>query len=224
MKKVLFMAAAGLLSMTATAQWEQGNLLVGGASSLSIQTGSSTIDVDGEEADGPKSFDFGLNPTFGYFVADGLAVGLMVDISNSSTTSTTEVGDDEFETQSKAGTLGVGPMVRYYIGDSGLFGQGYVTFGSISSQSDELVLNDDFEFEVEEGEKVSDGFLGWGIGVGYSVMLGDNIALEPMIGFGGITVNSEFESIDENGDDVTIDVKDSTTGLTVKLGITGFLD
>ena len=90
MKKVLFLVVS-LATLTASAQMEKGNMIVGTSTNL---TYSSTSTVDCDNCDAVGVFDLGLS--YGYFVIDNLALNAGVNLSSSSSggssTSTTSIG------------------------------------------------------------------------------------------------------------------------------------
>ena len=115
MKKIFTILCSAMLTLSLSAQNEAGTILLSGASDLNFTSLSvSSIDVDGTDVD-PKDAgmddatnEFGLSVTGGYFLMDGLAAGLIIDYSSSS--------QGDFSSSS----MTIGPMVRYYIGESGI--------------------------------------------------------------------------------------------------------
>ncbi len=85
MKKLIILSVATLSSLMATAQTGKGSMMLGGTFNISSNNykGTSTtgnVTVTDYEY---KSSSFALMPTFGYFVADNLVVGLMAGVDNS---------------------------------------------------------------------------------------------------------------------------------------------
>ena len=195
MKKVfLTMAAVCGLAFASQAQTSQGAILLNGSIDASFL--QNKTEFDGVTVDGTKDSNFNLSPSVGYFVTDGLAVGLNVDIQSSSSKL-----DDE---KSTVRTLVVGPLVRYYT-EFGVFGLANAGLASI-------------KFKDEEGsetfEEKASGF-GWEIGVGYAAFLGENVAIEPAITYGGASFN-----FDEDG----VDFTQKSSGLGINIGISVFLN
>ena len=140
MKKVLFLVVS-LATLTASAQMEKGNMIVGTSTNL---TYSSTSTVDCNSCDAVGVFDLGLS--YGYFVIDNLALNAAVNLSYSSS-------------GGSSSTTSIGLSARYYM--NSIFAQaGYntVSIKDVDGSSNSL-----------------------GFGAGYSHMLSDNIALEPML-------------------------------------------
>ena len=180
MKKLFTILCAVLVTFGLAAQTEQGSILLEGSSDLNFSSIKvSSISFDGEEADDdalpedPTS-TMGLDVTGGYFVIDGLAAGLILSYNSTST------GD------AKSSSMTVGPIVRYYIGESGMWAQ--LSYGMGSSKG-----NSGGEDEDDwEGPKISS----LGIGVGYAVALSDNVSLNPSLGYRMNTATTESEGGD----------------------------
>lgn len=125
---------------------QQGNWIVGGS------LGSLGYSFEGE------SFNININPRAGYFVSDGLAIGLSLNGGL-----VTYPGDTD-----NLWTYGVAPFVRYYFpgGASAtgrFFGQGEVGIAGSSGGSD-----------VD---------LAFGLGAGYAHFITQSVALEAMVGY-----------------------------------------
>ncbi len=129
-----------------TAPIQQGNWIVGGS------LGSLGYSFEGE------SFNVNLNPRAGYFVSDGLAVGLGADLGLA-----TFSGD-----QDNLWSYGVAPFVRYY------FGQGSSSTGRFFGQG---------EVGIAGYSNGSGADLKFGIGAGYAHFITQSVALEAMLGY-----------------------------------------
>ena len=195
MKKLFTILCAAILSLGVSAQTEAGTMLIEGGSDLNFTSLSvSSISVDGDEMDDDflpedATSELGLSVTGAYFLMDGLAAGLLIDYSSSTT------GDYS------STSMTFGPMVRYYIGESGLWGQASYGMGS-SSEKD--------EDDTYDGPKIS--MLAFG--AGYAVYLSDNISLNPSLGYVMATATQD--------DGVEVKTKMGgivfSTGLTLHLG------
>ena len=226
MKKLLFTAAVALFAFTTNAQWEQGNVLIYGGSNLGLNFGSSKTDLDGEETDGPKFSSINFSPAAGLFIADGFLVGLKLNVATDKTTATVEIDNSDEDVVSKSSRFTVGPAVRYYIGDSGLFGKAHVLIGSQSSEDQFVDIDPDtFEPFVADGDKFEQSVMEWALGLGFAILLNDNVVIEPCISFGGMTVTTkDVEYFDENFEEQKGDLKEKTTAFKIGLGVTGILD
>ena len=178
MKKIFTILCSAMLTLSLSAQNEAGTILLSGASDLNFTSLSvSSIDVDGTDVD-PKDLEmddatneFGLSVTCGYFLMDGLAAGLIIDYSSSST------GD------MSSTSMTIGPMVRYYIGESGI--NTTLAYGIGSSSEDDGT-------DSYDGPSIS----ALGFGVGYAVWLSDNVAFNPPLGYSMVTATMDLGSVD----------------------------
>lgn len=172
---------AALLTLSLFAQTEQGIIILEGSSALNWTSQSlSDMTVDGTTVDplpDVSTSQMGFGASAGYFVMDGLAVGLLLDYS--STTTKMEDMDDD-----KSSSMTFGPMARYYIGETGAWGQ--LSYG-MGSEDDGDSDTDDPKTSVIA------------IGVGYSIYLADNISFSPSLGYGMATVEVGDTEIKTNG-------------------------
>ncbi|MDN4164070.1 outer membrane beta-barrel protein [Cytophagales bacterium LB-30] len=116
MKKVILGIALAMgVSLSTFAQIGAGKMFAGGG--LGISTSSDKNITDGTTTEGPKNFDLAINPSFGYFVSDNLAIGLGISFTSSS--SKFDAGAGEIKNSNNL--FGLRPMVRYYKGFSETF-------------------------------------------------------------------------------------------------------
>ncbi|MBT1708520.1 outer membrane beta-barrel protein [Fulvivirgaceae bacterium PWU5] len=107
MNKILAFCALALSAGYVQAQTTAGRMLIGGNVGYTSQKNESSL---GDT----KVTSFNVNPQFGYFVADHLAVGLYVGYYNQNVNYPDPfTGDGEFE--SKYYSTSLLPFVRYYI-------------------------------------------------------------------------------------------------------------
>lgn len=164
MKRTLFTIAIVIACAAgASAQTEQGLMLVGGSVGFSSITAKDVYDGTSSD-DETKITNIDLTPRFGYFVTDALAVGAGLELSSS----TVKSGDYK-QTES---SFSFAPFARYYL-PQGVFGQAEVGFGSSKTK-------------FGESDSKSKLFL-WSVGVGYAAFLNDNVAIEPLIAYGSRT-------------------------------------
>ncbi|WP_084454350.1 outer membrane beta-barrel protein [Algoriphagus terrigena] len=117
-KRIFALLPLVFLCVTAMAQLQKGNILLGGALNYSTQSG----DRSGGGLDIPTSY-FTFSPKVGIFLKDNLAVGLNL-LAQTNTSSYTSSGSNGYEY--KSSTYGLGPFVRMYfpVGDQfAFFGQ-----------------------------------------------------------------------------------------------------
>ena len=170
------------IALQSTAQTEKGNIMTGGQ--LSLQTNKN-------------SSSFVLNPNFGYFVGNNLALGgnLSLDFAKQGTVSASE--------------FGIGPFMRYYIGKSQtkpflVFTADYLTQSVKTSTA-----------------KISTSGYGFLLGMGFAAFLNRNVAVEGIAGYnyadytnaegsGGFSLSLGFQLY--FGRDVVKDLKRTVTG------------
>ena len=196
-----------LLSLGLMAQ-DQGSVLLSGSTGLNF-TSLSANDYDPKdyEIDENSSSTLDLDVTFGYFVMDGLAVGLSI----STESSTTKLEDDSFESEFKESSTTIAPMARYYIAETGLYSQLSYGFGSSKTESDENGTKSDSESKLSI----------LGIGLGYNIFISDDIALSPSLTYAMSKTTVEDGALDDNFDEVDLVVKSG--GINFGLGVTVFL-
>ena len=177
MKKLFTILCATLLSVGvfAQAETEAGTFLLQmGGDGISFSSSSVTSADNGSAyGDFDDSYDkintstFGINTMAGFFVADGLAIGLRFALS-SSTTTTEYSSDSPFEDPDDvvATSLTIAPVVRYYFGESGVWSQVSYGFGSAG----------DGDSDTEDPSVSELGF-----GAGYAISLNDYVSLNPSL-------------------------------------------
>ncbi len=142
-------------SMISKAQTEKNTWLLGGSAGFSS---SSFGDI--------KETEIAINPNFGYFVVDNIAVGLSAIISSISP----DIGDG---TTSYA----LGSGLRYYFtsigSNSKLFANGSAAIGRAKTGSDDAL-----------------NITAWSISAGPAIFLNKNIAIEMMIGYSSTKVEA----------------------------------
>ena len=181
MRKIPFVLLL-LLSLNSLGQTEKGNIMTGGQ--LSLQTNKN-------------SSSFQLNPNFGYFVGNNLALGghVTLDFGKQGTISASE--------------FGVGPFMRYYIGKTQtkpflIFTADYLTQSYKTST-----------------QKITNSGYGFLLGMGFAAFLNRNVAVEGIAGYnyadytnvegsGGFSLSLGFQLY--FGRDVVKDLKRTVTG------------
>jgi len=195
MKKVFFLAFFMIAGVTAgLAQFNQGNFLVGGSSSLGIGFDTEKSKSNGSTSTDGKTTSFSLQPAAGYFFMDNLAVGAGLGLSTS--TYKPDGSDSKFTSSS----ITLSPFARYYFDK--IYVQGAFQFGSQKS-----------EFSSGSSSETSnEAISGWSLAGGYAIMLNESVALEPQVGYQSIAYK-----------DKDSDNKDISSGLFIRLGIFVYL-
>ena len=175
MKKVLLFVTAAFFGGTILAQ-EQGSMFMSGNTGLDID-GLNVSDIELDPCDGCTDWD-GTNKTStmnfdlsgGYFFMDGLAVGLGFSMDQTKTTTNSGFDGESDDVDTETTTM-FGPLVRYYIGETGVFTRLAYMMGS--SKDEHEHDGDSHTDEISMSQL--------GIGAGYAISLSDNVALNPII-------------------------------------------
>ena len=159
MHRPLFVLAALLLAPSVFAQSyaiDKGSYLLGGTVSFSSQGGE--LFFSGDE-DGDRATIISVNPTFGYFITPGVALGGDVQFTKSS------------QSDFSSTTIGIGPSIAYYFGQPTTRTFPFIgaTIGYLRSAYD---LGEDFE-----PTSISVNGYQFGVSGGLSHMIARNVAL-----------------------------------------------
>jgi hypothetical protein len=170
-KKYYFILTFLILPLAANAQFERGRGLLSASGNISFNqfnTGANGIS--------DNILTFNLDGRAGIFFRRGFLVGLFLN----SAYYTNYIGSD---TRIYGYSVIGGPLVRYYF-RNGLF----MSFeGGIGTGREHFQLN---QFQNNQ-ERRSDLFYGTA-GLGYALMIGNNVAFEPMLQFDGLqNINPE---------------------------------
>ncbi len=171
MKKILSGIVLITMSLlTMNAQTEQGKWLISGASDLTFSSTTTTLEYDGEELGDSDATKLSLTPVAGYFIADGLAIGMALNVENSK--------QDDYTSNS----LTIGPFARYYFGNSNVkpFLQGALLFGSSTEEDD----TDEADASVNA----------WELGGGVAMFINNFLSVDMGLGYGKATATSEDDN------------------------------
>jgi len=196
MKKLIFTLAVIFCSLGAFAQFEKGTILAGG--SLAFESTKNKGKIGSTTTTYGKTTSFSLAPQAGYFIIDNLAVGAGLDLTLS-----TFKPEGDGDSKTTATELQLMPFVRYYL-EPGTFFQGQ--FGVGSRKDKEKSGNTTVEQSYSSTS--------FNVGVGYALFLNDNVAIEPMLGYGSQTVKLK---------DVDPDRKSIDSGLFLRVGFQIYL-
>jgi hypothetical protein len=176
MKKILFTLLVFMTAYGAFAQFiNKGAMMIGGTVGFSSETdkdktGSVTV-TNG------TTTSFYLAPQFGYFIIDNFALGADIQLSTGKYTP-----DNNSNTSSNSTAIEFRPFVRYYL-DMGIFFQGQFGVGSETFKTQTGNLSTEAKY----------GLTSWSLAAGYAAFLNDNVAIEPMLGYGN-TVSTRKNS------------------------------
>jgi outer membrane protein len=192
MKKITVFAIMMLTAFGAFAQFNKGRMLVGG--SLEFQTTTNKYKYSGNTTTNAKQTVFSMQPQFGYFIIDNLAIGAGLNVSLS------KYKADNSDYESTGTVFVFEPMVRYYL-PQGIFFQGQFGIGTGKYKDNGNGIDEDKFTRTS-----------FALGAGYAIFLNDNIAIEPIIGYGS-TGDKDKDS----------KVKDVDNGIFIRVGIQAYL-
>ena len=199
MKKLITILCVGFLTLSLSAQTDQGTFLIGLNTGLGYSTTSIT-DIDGLGGSWSDAYDKSSTSTLnfnltdfsallesvklGYFVSDNFAIGLGLIYRSDGTNDDYHSDlngagyDDEKATTT---TFVIEPGVRYYMemGEGFLFGQLSYGMGSTT-----------YKVELSEQDDPDDSVMkasGLGLGIGYSILVNNKISIEPLLGYSLLT-------------------------------------
>jgi hypothetical protein len=177
MKKVLILLGVVLSFGAVKGQTEQGNFLLGGSFGASFNNrkvekpGTTPNQTVIEET---RSTGITFTPKIGFFITDGIAIGLDADINS------TAYKNKDNNVKSTSSYFTVGPFARYYF-PVNLFIEGGAGIGS--GKNSAYAETRVFKYSV---------------GAGFAAFLNDNVALEPMVSYNGLNFtnsqNTDFKT------------------------------
>jgi outer membrane protein len=197
-KNALIVLVLSFFVLSLNAQTEAGKILVGGSSSLSFSAMTQKYKSDDLDGTYGKGTSFSLAPEAGYFVMDGLAVGVELSFGLSS------FKQDDSNYKSSSTQIVAAPFVKYYYGTGKVkpFATASIGFGS--------QVDKDKQGETTVTDKT--GIFGFGGGIGAAMFMNDNVALE--LGLGYASMSSKAK---QNND---ANMKLINAGIQFEVGIT----
>lgn len=158
---------------------------------------NSKWETDDNSGEAGKTTDLEFSPQFGFFVADGLALGVELPIKYSSE-------KDEYDDKYISTTMAFAPFIKYYFGTSNIkpYLLGEVGFGNLKMKYDPATgSSDDF----------SAGMFLYEIGGGLGIFLNEKVSLDIGLGYTSASIKPK-----ENND---INYKSISSGFGLGIGI-----
>lgn len=154
---------------------DKGSYLLGGTVSFTSQGGD--LFASGFDGDSDRLTAFTVNPSFGYFVTPGIAIGGDVQFQKAT--------QGDFSTT----TVGIGPTLAYYFGGPGSASYPFIA-GTVGYSS----------LSFDSGDFGSDSINGYQFGVtgGLSYMIARNVALTGALFYQNQTFSDNGESASGN--------------------------
>jgi outer membrane protein len=185
-----------LVPVLSFSQTQEGSILARGAFTINFNSVKQEVDNSTRKLGSLTTLEF--NPSAGFFIIDGVAVGIAMDWQRQS-------AKDSDNKRNVEHSLTLGPFGRFYT-ELGPFFQAQFSFGGGS------------EKERPEGgpEVVSRfGIFSWGIGLGYPYFLNDKISLEPLLLY---RAQNRSREIAGGSDEIT-----KYRGLMIQLGLVYYI-
>jgi hypothetical protein len=181
LNRVLTTIVISLLVLSLNAQTTAGKLLLGGSSSMGFAASTNKWKDDNGSGTDSKDLSFNLTPQVGFFVINGLAVGLVLDIEYAASK------DDASNDKDISTTVVAGPFVRYYFGSSKIkpFVEGSGGFGVYSDK-----------YDPDEGNTITDkyGVMALQGKGGVAFFLNDAVSLELGLSYNYLSVKPKEDN------------------------------
>lgn len=205
MKKLLLAGAVALFGLS-NAQMTKGDWVISGNTGFGFNNVNTTVKVGSESVDGPKVSTFSITPSVGYFVIDGLAIGIDLGYSN---TTTKQDGN-----KITVSSFSVMPTATYYFQT----GSKFVPFlgAGIGYASNKVKYN--FNNEVVDPilmqeETTTDG-LAWKVKGGVTYMATQSL---------GINLGVSYDQFSNKETYMNTDVKTNVKTFGVNVGFSYFI-
>ncbi len=198
MKKTItkMFAVAGLVAgtvLSVNAQVSKGSMMFGGSlgANTTMEKTTKSTAVGASDVKTPSYTDWNFSPTVGYFVADGLAVGLMLNVGSTYVGTSTNGTAKENVSMSN---MGVGLFARKYMEVAEkvyLHGQAGLMYSS-GSYTDRVADGTD---KLKDGAKTTASGMGLNITPGITYFVspkwGIDFSLNNIIGYTSSTTKTE---------------------------------
>lgn len=177
-------------------QTQEGAILGRGAFTVNFNSVKQEVDNSTRKLGSLTTLEF--NPAAGFFIIDGIAVGVGLDWQRQS-------AKDPDNKRNVEHSLTLGPFGRFYT-ELGPFFQAQFSFGGGSEKE-----------RPEGGPEVINrfGVFSWGIGLGYPYFLNENISLEPLLLY---RARNQSRDLPGGSDEIT-----KYRGLMIQLGLVYYI-
>lgn len=176
MKKVLLVGAMALFAAV-NAQTEKGTWSLGGSSMVGFNSLGVNVKADGDSESSPKLNLFVLTPSVGYFVSNGVNIGVDLNFLNASVSGTEETS---------ASVFSILPNVTYYFNTANNTFKPYLGAGVGYSNVNATGVAE---------EKISEGAFTWSAKGGVAYFPNTNVGLNLGLGYQNISKKVEESTI-----------------------------
>lgn len=166
----------------------KGNYLFGGFINYNEVKSSSVTSMDSyngygssfhEEIDKEES-NFNFSPNLGYFIEDGLAVGVGLPLSYS-------VAEVDGGDKTKSFSYGVSPFIKYYF-KQGVFIEGHFGVQKINGESE----SNSMKIDIDGISKSMD------LGLGYAFFVNSKVSIEPKFVYSRVKEELNYKANDNS--------------------------
>ncbi len=205
MRNLILSMALLCLAVMANGQTEKGNFYLGGGGSLTYHTRTTTLKYNDSEMMEFVDNKYLVNPSIGYFVINGLAVGLDVMYLTNTTDYSYPGTTEEYsgsEDKITSGETMIGVFAKYYYGDKKLKPFVNCKVGYVSLSEEISYVGD-----VYENYKTDAKGIGLAASAGAIYFLNDHVGLELGAGYGmAATTDKEDENLTIDGNSFVLSV------------------
>ena len=180
-----------------------------------VNTSGNVEDIEFDDMyDKYITSSFGLKTATGYFVADGFMIGL--GLGYESTSTSIEYTNDNKElsryqdSKSTESEFTLIPMVRFYIGESGIWSQ--LAYHLKTESADDDSWDSSYDPEFPKTNTLS-------IKAGYMISLNDYVSLNPSLAYNMNTVTLKDGGYDKDGDEMDSKIKAGGIQFGVELNV-----
>lgn len=177
-------------------QTQEGAILGKGAFTINFNNVKEEVNGNSRQLGSLTTLEF--NPAAGFFIIDGVAIGVAVDWQRRS-------AKDNDNKRNIEHALALGPFGRFY-SELGPFFQAQFSFGGGSDKE-----------RPEGGPEIVNrfGIFSWGFGLGYPYFINENVSLEPLFLYRWGNRSREIAS---GGNEIT-----KYRGLMIQLGLVYYI-
>lgn len=193
---ILLISLQFMIPVFSFSQTQEGSILARGAFTVNFNNVKQEVDNNTRRLGSLTTLEF--NPAAGFFIIDGIAIGVGLDWQRQS-------AKDPDNKRNVEHSLTLGPFGRFYT-ELGPFFQAQISFGGGSEKE-----------RPDGGPEVvnSFGIFSWGIGLGYPYFLNDNISMEPLLLYRARNRSREIAG--------GIDAVTKYRGLMIQLGLVYYI-
>lgn len=183
LRKLFVVASLSVLVLSLNAQTDAGKILLGGSSSMTFGAYTNKYKSDDGDGTAGKGIAFSFTPQAGFFVIDGLAVGLQLDMSMYS--NKPDGANDRYS----SAIFMFAPFARYYYGTAPI--KPFAEFAVAAGFEKEKVPT------YDGTETTTTNVLGFQFKLGGAYFLNDHVSVDAGLGY----QSTSYKDKDHNEND-----------------------